>query len=541
VGATGDVSRQQWRVFNATGITHLVAISGMHVTFFAMLSMGIARRIWALLPGISGRLRRECFASAIGVMLAAAYALLSGFSVPAQRTLVMLAAFLCSRECARASGALWSVAMALVAVLVYDPLSVLSAGFWLSFAAVATIILVSGAQLGASGALRSAASVQFVVTIALLPVTLLIFGTFSTAGVLVNALAIPVFTFLLVPPVLLATLGYLIATPGTCWLADRLLDLAAWVAGGGWPWLAQVADLGVALLHATPVASWYLVAIPAVALVVMPWGPALRMLGCGVLLSVLCMRPPGPRSGEVWLDVLDVGAATAAVVSTSAHRLVFGTGETFGSSGQRFEARVARHLIAQGRRGGIDVLYMGSTSADQMQAVLAADSLLGTGLVVRDPAHNGPPEIPDCAMRSWLWDNVRFVLAPTAAGKSCVLIVNAGPQRIVLSPEAVAAGPVDLLLLPRSADSARVPSILRDLRAGGFVVASIDRRQWQAIRWRQLRRMLSEAGTNVLATADQGTMHFEIGSGQIRPNGGPGLHLGIWSGQTRAKSCAVGL
>jgi competence protein ComEC len=541
VGATGDVSRQQWRVFNATGITHLVAISGMHVTFFAMLSMAGARRLWALIPGIADRVRREFFASAVGVLLAAAYALLSGFSVPAQRTLVMLVAFLCARECARTNAPLWCVAIALAAVLVYDPLAVLSAGFWLSFAAVASIILVSGARLGSSGALRSAASVQVVVSVALLPITLLIFGTFSTAGILVNAVAIPVFTFLLVPPVLLATLGYLLPTAASHWLADRLLDIAAWVAGGGWPWLARIADLGLSLLHATAPATWYLVSVPAVMLVVLPWGPVLRTLGCALLLSVLVMRPPGPRPGELWVDVLDVGAATAVIVATTGHRLVFGTGESFGSRGQRFEARIARRLMAQGSRGAIDMLYIGSTRTDQLRAVLAADALLDAGLVVRDPGA-GPPEIAACPLRTWRWDKVSFELAPTPSGKSCVLIVNADAGRIVLSAEVVDVGPADLLLLPSNLAAALVPFVVQQLRAGGFAIASIDLRQWQAGRWSALRRMLG--GINLRSTADEGAMHFEFGPGHgsgIRMQAGGGLHPGIWSRQTRANSCAVGL
>ena len=389
-----------------------------------------------------------------------------------------------------------SVAVALVAVLLYDPLAVLSAGFWLSFAAVASIILVSGAQLGHTGALRSAASVQVVVTVALLPVTLLIFGTFSTAGVLVNALAIPVFTFLLVPPVLLATLGYLIpAAAGSHWLADRLLDLAAWVAGGGWPWLAQVADLGVALLHATAPASWYLVAVPAVALVVMPWGPVLRMLGCAVLLSVLLMRPPGPRPGAVWVDVLDVGAATAVIVSTTGHRLVFGTGETFGSRGQRFEARIARRLMAQGGSGRLDVLYIGSTSADQMRAVLAADALLDAGLVVRDPGRAGPPEITglhvavmalgQCRTSSW---------QPTPSGKSCVLTVNAAAGGSSCRPKWWMPGLRTCCSCRATAQADRCRPSARCCAKVVIAVASIDRRQWQAGRWRELRRKLTGSG-----------------------------------------------
>jgi hypothetical protein len=94
-----------------------------------------------------------------------------------------------------------------------------------------------------------------------------------------------------------------------------------------------------------------------------------------------------------------------------------------------------------------------------------------------------------------------------------------------------------------------VPSIRQALREGGIAVASTDHRQWQAGRWRELRRMLPDAGVNLLATADEGTMHFEIGAGQIRTGSGPGIRMqyhsglrpGIWSRPPRGNSCAVGL
>ena len=115
---------------------------------------------------------------------------------------------------------------------------------------------------------------------------------------------------------------------------------------------------------------------------------------------------------------------------------------------------------------------------------------------------------------------------------------------MVLSSEFLDAEPADLLLVPRNANGALVPSIRLGLREGGFAVASIDKRQWQARRWRELRRMLAETGANLRATADEGAMHFEIGPERgppIRMQSGNGLHPGIWSRQTRANSCAVGL
>jgi competence protein ComEC len=537
VGVTADVSRQQWRAFSATGITHLVAISGMHVTFLAMLCMAMARRIWAWAPPLAVRTRREVFAGAVGVVMATAYALLSGFSVPAQRTLVMLVAFLCARESGRAFGTLWSVAIALLAVLFFDPLAVLSAGFWLSFLAVASIIQFAGARLHPGGTLRSATSVQVIVSVALMPLTLLLFGTFSTSGLLVNALAIPVFTFLLVPPMLLATVGYLIPADSTQWIADRLVDLAAMAAGRGYPLLAVVADHEASMLHATPVAAWYLLCIPAVVLVVMPLRPLLRATGAILLLLVVLMRQSGPEAGELWVDVLDVGAATAAIVSTEKHRLIFGAGEVFGSRGQRFEERVARPLLETGG-GHADIVVAGRLNRDSLRAVVAADALLDAALVIRNAGSIGPPEIAACSARSWNWDGVRFQLSAGPAGNSCVLAVNAGPRRIVLSQEGVDAGPSDWMLLPRNVRSQQSAQIRASLRTGGIVVASTDQREWQASRWRELKDELEGEGIHLRSTAETGALHFEFS-----PRGRVWMRTrvldpGIWMRLPRDRSCA---
>src|SRR5690606_22399094 len=309
VGVTGEVTTRQWQVFNATGITHLVAISGMHVTFFAMLSMSAARRLWRRLPVHPLVPRRELFATGVGIVLALLYALLSGFSVPAQRTVVMLAAFLVTRECARCSTPAASVAAAVWAVLLFDPFAALSAGFWLSFLAVGAIVMLAGARLAPGAPLRTAVRVQWLVSVALLPVTVAIFGTFSAVGLLANALAIPVFTLLLVPPVLLATACYLLPAGLGGWCGDLLVDLAAGVCALLWPFLTWCAGLPGALWHAQVPVSWYLVAVPAVLLVLLPVQPLRRAAAMLLLLSVFVLREPRPRAGELWIDVPDASSA----------------------------------------------------------------------------------------------------------------------------------------------------------------------------------------------------------------------------------------
>jgi len=184
VGQTDGLTRDQWRVFNATGTTHLVAISGMHVTLFALLAFSAARVMWGWLPP-ARRSDREVFAGVAGLAAAGAYALLAGFSVPTQRTWLMLAIFVGARLAARttAPARVWS--LALVAVLLLDPLAPLSAGFWLSFVAVGVLLVVGQRPLSRppstpAGRMRAALSLQVAVMTLLAPLTVAVFGGFRS-------------------------------------------------------------------------------------------------------------------------------------------------------------------------------------------------------------------------------------------------------------------------------------------------------------------------------------------------------------------------
>lgn len=519
VGATGDVSPRQWRVFNATGITHLVAISGMHVTFFALISMALARMLWQRIPVLAGQLRREVFAAATGIVLALAYALLSGFSVPAQRTVVMLAAFLLVRECARASRPAWSVGAALALVLLHDPMAALSAGFWLSFGAVAAIVLVAGARLQPAAAMPAALHVQLLVTLALLPATLAIFGSFSAVGMLANALAIPVFTFLLVPPVLLATLGYLIPLAPLQWCADQLVTLAAWAAQLLWPVLARCAELPGAVWYAVAPVGWYVVALPALLLVVAPFTRGLRIAGLATLCSIFLLREPRPPEGELWLDMLDVGASSAVMLRTRHHLLLYGTGEKFGSRGRSFDAQVLPELRRSGYRA-LDLWMPGSLGRDVQAALANAAAVLPLRRVELAPAAQLPPEFAHCKPRSWNWDGIRFSISTHASFRGCVLRAVINGHVVELASETgraegvVPAGEsAQLLLLPRAAGFAAI----RRPIPGTLLLASVSGSEWQSAAWLKLRRQWAGEGITVLATASEGSVHLRMGTdGRLR-------------------------
>ena len=429
VGVTGDMTARQWQVFNATGITHLVAISGMHVTFFALLAMAAARRIWARLAPRSWLPRRSAFASATGCLLALLYALLAGFSVPAQRTVVMLVAFLGARECARRTAPAWSVAAALCAVLWFDPMAMLSAGFWLSFAAVAAIVLLMGGRLHPPAPLRAALQLQWVVSIALLPVTVAIFGSFPAGGVLVNLVAIPVFSLLLVPPVLMATACYLL--PGTlaAWCGSALLKLAGWMAAMFWPCLSWCADLPGVLWHADPPWSWYVLAVPAALLAWLPVSGRLRIAALGLLCSVFMLRAPRPARGELWIDAQGQGASATLMLRTHEHLLLLGAGETYGSGGRRF----ARYLLPDLRAAGyarLDLWLPGALTRDVQAALKLAAAELPVQLAMVPPAVEAPPEMQTCRAQHWRWEGIAFGLRGSDDGRHCVLTAEAGGHRI---------------------------------------------------------------------------------------------------------------
>jgi competence protein ComEC len=536
VGVTGDVSALQWSVFSATGITHLVAISGMHVTFFALLCMAMARAVWRRWTWLAGRLRRESFAAAVGIVLAFGYALLSGFSVPAQRTALMLAVFLVARGCGRNVAATWSVAASLAAVLVLDPLAVLSAGFWLSFCAVASIILVAGGRMHPPGALRAAALVQWVVTVALLPVTAALFGSFSAVGPLVNVAAIPLFSFVLVPPVLLATALYMVPAGAALWCADHLVDLAAAAAQLAWPLLVRAAELPGASWVVDASGLWLLLAAASVLCVLAPLPVAMRLGSLALLCSGFLARSPRIEVGSLELVVFDVGASRAVLLRTTHHQLLLGTGESFGTAGRRFERLVLPELL---RAGDSTDVVLDRADRDSLRALAMARARLPLrqALVA---SGSPPPELPTCVDGQWQWDKVSFTWHATSDG--CWLGVRAGGRMLLVAPirmasgQIPAAGAADLQVLPRRARDAE--SMMLQAAPDALVLASLSSAEWQSGGWRAVRGKRGSDARSLWSTASLGDLRLVLrADGQLSRPAAPGWRFGIWSLASGPSAC----
>ena len=438
---TGDqraIERADWDIFRATGVAHLMSISGLHITMFAWLAARLVRWAWGRSARLCLAVPAQSAALVAGVLLAAAYALFSGWGVPAQRTVTMLATL----ALLRLAGLRWPWPqvwlLACAAVVLVDPWALLQAGFWLSFIAVGVLFAsdVGAADAGAKGVrghFYALLREQWVVTLALTPLSLVLFGQIALVGLLANLLAIPWVT-LLVTPLALAGVFCAPLWQLAAWTLQPLLALLQWLAA--WPqavWFLPQAPLwaGVA-------------AVGAGALLATRWPWAVRALALPLLLPVLCWQPARPAPGQFELLAADVGQGSAVLVRTATHSLLYDAGPRYGRAGVASDAgqRVLVPLLrALGER--LDMLMLSHRDADhiggaaavlaqQPKAALTGSILNESGLLALRPA------TPCLAGQRWLWDGVAFeVLHPQAQevaaaerakhsnATSCVLRISA--------------------------------------------------------------------------------------------------------------------
>lgn len=484
-GDQGAIERVDWDVFRATGVAHLMSISGLHITLFAWGAMALLGRLWRRTARWGWRcclwLPAPQAALIGGVALAAAYALFSGWGVPAQRTVWMLLTVSLLRLTARQWPwpLVWLLACAVVVAI--DPWALTQAGFWLSFVAVGVLFAADAAGrhgaappdmappvhgLAASwgrgaSALGALLREQWVVTLALTPLSLLLFGQVSLVGLLANLFAIPWVTLVVTP---LALAGALV---------PPLWDLAAWTLRPLAASLQLLAQLPWATVSIAAPALWAGAAgvLGGLLLAVrLPWG--LRALGVPLLLPVLLWQAPRPLAGQFELLAADVGQGNAVIVRTASHTLVYDAGPRFSAESDAGHRVLVPLLRALGER--VDTLMLSHRDTDHTggaRAVLAMQPQAAlTGSLAADHELQALRPASRCeAGQRWDWDGVRFELlhpppgdadlAQKANASSCVLRIDNGrhaallPGDIEAAQEArlvAAAAPLraDLLLVP---------------------------------------------------------------------------------------------
>jgi len=474
VGFTGNLSTEQWRVFSATGTTHLIAISGMHVTLFAWLAAGLTRRLWTVLPGAVW-VEREHAAAAVSLAAAFAYALLAGFEIPAQRTCLMLAVWWAARLSERSASGVSVISLALLGVLLLDPFAPLDPGFWLSFIAIAVLIGADGLRAASTAdapaaswwdRVRSLWSQQWVVGIALAPVTFALFGNASVIGLIANLLAIPLFSLLLVPIVLFATAA-LAVWPLAAAICLRAVE---WIYFAVWPWLEAAANLPLAIWSAQPGVLWLVCAAILLPAIVLPLPRWIRAAPVLLLVPLWWGGSTAPPEGSWQAVVFAAGDATALVVRTRRHVIVYDTGDSYGSNG-RFAQATLGTWLAREFRGQVDLLVISRANMFRVTGAAQLSQRVRVARLRFGGDWSGRPRaaLPCPRTANWRWDGVEFALLSAGPGRSCVLRVQSpggsllvGAQLDRAEAEALSLQPmlrpVNVLIAPRSGAPELIPA-----------------------------------------------------------------------------------
>ena len=446
IGDQHAIDADLWLSFARTGITHLMSISGLHVTMFAGLAYALINWLWRRSARLPLRLPAQDAAAVGGFLAAFLYCLLAGFAVPAQRTLYMLGVVAAARLLGRETAASRVLSLALLLVLLLDPWAVLAAGFWLSFGAVALLFLIGSGRLGPAHWLIEWGRAQWAVTIGMLPALLALFQQFSLVSPLANALAIPLVSFVITP---LALLG---AVPPL----DPLLSLAHAFTSGLMAFIDWLAALPLAVWQQAAPPPWaVLLALTGGVWLLLPRGFPSRWLGLLAFLPLLTVEPPRPAPGTAEVTVLDVGQGLAIHVQTATHDLLFDAGPVFSAEADSGNRIIAPYLRALGVRR-LDTLVVSHADRDHeggAASVLAAlpTGMLKTSLPYEHALSAQPVPQQLCTDGdAWAWDGVRFEmlhpgtepLSRKTNDLSCVLRVTTGGRSMLLTSdiEAVSEG-----------------------------------------------------------------------------------------------------
>jgi len=410
IGDDSGISRHDWQVYRRTGVTHLMSISGLHITMISGLVFALTQALWRRSKSLPLRLPARKAAVVAGMLTALAYTLIAGFGVPAQRTVYMLAVV---------AAALWSgrnvafslvLAWALVVTVVLDPWAVNEAGFWLSFGAVAVIVYASGSRLERPHWLREALTTQWAVTLGLMPMLLVLFQQSSLVAPLANAFAIPMISLLITP---LTLLGAVLPFDFILLAAHQLMQWCMWL-------LQPLSNLPDAVWQQAIPPWWALIlAMFGVLWMLLPRGFSSRWLGLVYCAPLFLVVPGTPAAGSMRVAVLDVGQGLSVVVQTAHHTLLYDTGPSYSADADSGNRIIAPYLRAAGI-SHLDGMIVSHNDNDHSGGSISVLQEVSTGWFASSLPGNSAilavaPQPRRCyAGQYWQWDGVRFdMLHPT--------------------------------------------------------------------------------------------------------------------------------
>lgn len=536
VGDRSGITPGLWQDFISTGTNHLLAISGLHISLVAGFFALLVQYLWRYTGLVSRSTRRGC-AVTVALLAAFCYAAMAGFSVPTVRALMMFSVLVCLLLVRRHQRRTQSLAIALMVVCITDPLSVLSPGFWMSFAAVAVLYLVfSNSQpVGRAAMLTRVLRGHVLITVGLYPLTILFFSQASLISPLANLVVTPLIGMIVTPLVFIAALLVFVSMP----LASALLFVVDILLRASFSLLDYLAGLPLALIKISGVSSIAIIFFTGTAvLMLIPLTRSVRSISFILLLPLLFPKStPDLAAGEYKVTVLDVGQGLSVVVTTASHTLVYDTGDQFSSRFSAADAVLLPYLRHESITT-IDRLIVShadrdhSGGADEVLAEMQVALLMLSDKLSNIP---GTPYRQCLAGDSWIWDQVTFtILHPqlnaTGSGndRSCVLMIATPDGVRTLLPgdiesaaerQLLAAGtlePVAVLLSPHHGSATSSGDAFLDVLQPEYALHSAGYKNRFGFPRPEVTARYESMGVQQFTTAASGAIEVQVSDSGIQ-------------------------
>jgi competence protein ComEC len=526
LGERNNIAAENWQVLRNTGTNHLMAVGGLHIGILAAMTQFIFTWLWRSIPKGMLIFPAHLVGACVALLMAILYSALAGFSIPTQRACIMLTVYILALIIRRKVNAWQAWGLALLCVLIINPLSVLNESVWLSFMTIGLIVYGMSGRLAPRGWWWKWGRVQWVIGWGLIPLSLLFFQQCSLISFIANTIAIPWLGLLVLPFCFLSgiflwispVVGHLLLV-----IADESLSIL-WII---LTWLSQVHF--AVWQQSLPDYGVFIITLIGCLLLLLPMGTPGRWLSLFWLMPLIFLKPCLPNIGDYRLTLLDVGQGLSVVVQTHSHLIVFDTGANYATvnMGERVLLPYLHTLTAK----KIDLLVLSHGDNDHIggaQALLHALPILS----IKTSVPNKFPLRQTSACQAgdaWQWDQVNFIfLHPTASksdlgnNSSCVLRIDNGTQRVLLTgdiekyaekdllarlPEKL---PVDILIAPHHGSKTSGLKVFIDAVHPRWVLYAIGYRNRYHFPHPSIVEAYNKINTVQLDTAISGAISFEL-------------------------------
>lgn len=474
-----------WQIYQKTNTAHLIAISGLHIGLAMMLGFALARLLQFTFPT---HYITPTFPIFCGMILALLYSQLAGLAIPTLRAIIALA-LLYATQHLRLHWTVWQLLLRVVALLIFiDPLMLLSTSFWLSVGAVTCLIIwyqcfplsllhwrgksFSHSPWGKVRYVFGLFHLQLGLLWLFTPIQLFFFNGISLNSFIANLIAVPLYSFILVPLVLFAVLTQ--GSWNTWWLANDLAEkITALLAPLQDHWLAislphslwitlVLTGLFLGLLHyvykpqkslsstlelakRTRLKGFHLATERTLSF---PLQKTIYGLGCGLIVFCSTTLAHHYLSRPNWqLDTLDVGQGLATLIVKEGKGVLYDTGSSW-ESGSMAQLEILPYLQRQGIR--LEWLILSHDDNDHSggaRAMLSAypDIQLTTASQKRYGEKNTEENDRTFCLagKQWAWQGLRLTvlspdnIVPRAENPdSCTLLLTDGKHNILLTGDA---------------------------------------------------------------------------------------------------------